>query len=226
MKVPPILKNPVLYQAIGTILGGGVVYFVGYRHGKSVMREQAIAAFEAHEAAQAMVVPASRVVDDEEAAWEELARLKDQVGEPVFEELVEVVKANAQMDEAVPSDNVRSIFSPHSDWVWEDEMKVRDGNAGPYTITREEYEEESDLDYVQITATWYEGDETLIMDEGLEPIFNWHDRVGDLQFGHGSGDPNVVYIRNPDERLEWEIMRDPGSSKEEVFGLVPEDQME
>lgn len=218
-------KNPLLYQAVGTVLGGGLVYYAGFRHGKMVMREQAIAAFEAHEVAQAMLVPASRVeIDDEQAAWEELERLKAQVGEEVFEELVEVTKANAQMDAAEPSEEVKqSIFSRHDDWNWEHEVEVRNMTAGPYIITKEEYLEESDPTWTQMTATWYEADEMLVDDAGLEPVFNWSDRVGQIMFrwGHGSGDPNVVYIRNPDEQIEWEIMRHTGAASEEVHGIAP-----
>jgi hypothetical protein len=224
--VRALLKSPVLYQAVGTLLGGGAVYYIGFRHGKSVMREQAIAAFEAHAEAQAMVVPESRIeeeMDAETAAWNELAALREQVGEEVFEELVEVTKANIQMDQAEPSEAVRqTIFADDGDvWDWAYEVEVRNGNAGPYVIRREEYIEETDEMYTQCTATWYEQDQMLYDDAGMEPIFNWSDRLGDLHFGHGSGDPNVVYIRNPDESLEWEVMRHTGSASEEVLGIAP-----
>jgi hypothetical protein len=39
-----------------------------------------------------------------------------------------------------------------------------------------------------------------------------------LRFGHGSKDPNVVYIRNPRLEMEMEILRDPSSYEKEVLG--------
>jgi hypothetical protein len=47
-----------------------------------------------------------------------------------------------------------------------------------------------------------------------------------LVFGHGSGDPNVVYIRNEKLQAEYEVLRDPGSYEIEVLGGHVEREMQ
>jgi hypothetical protein len=39
-----------------------------------------------------------------------------------------------------------------------------------------------------------------------------------LRFGHGSGDPNVVYIRNPKLEADFEVTRSAGKYAKEVLG--------
>ena len=40
-----------------------------------------------------------------------------------------------------------------------------------------------------------------------------------MKFGHGSDDPLVVYIRNHQNKAEYEILRESGSFQVEVMGL-------
>ncbi len=47
--------------------------------------------------------------------------------------------------------------------------------------------------------------------------------TGPLLFGHGSGDPNVVHIRNDSRKSEYEILYDPGLYSQDVLGLEIED---
>ena len=53
---------------------------------------------------------------------------------------------------------------------------------------------------------------------GEVPVYNYSNVVGDLLFGHGSMDPNVVYIRNED-RVRIQILLDHGSYEVEILGL-------
>jgi len=46
------------------------------------------------------------------------------------------------------------------------------------------------------------------------------------KFGHGSGDPNVVYIRNEQYTAEIELCRSPNSYAEEVHGFKHSDEVE
>ena len=49
-------------------------------------------------------------------------------------------------------------------------------------------------------------------------MFDFHNVVGDLRFGHGSNDPNVVYIRNDRLKAEYEVLLNSGSYQEEILG--------
>lgn len=120
-------------------------------------------------------------------------------------------------------DNVVNIFDPpvDTDWDYEIERNTR-SNKPIYIIHRDEFfNEESGLKQGQLS--WYAGDGVLA-DELSHPIYNHTDIIGDcLQFGHGSNDPNVVYIRNETQRMEWEVCLDLGRYDVEVLGADVED---
>jgi len=65
-----------------------------------------------------------------------------------------------------------------------------------------------------------------LCDSHDKPIYNHSEVVGELLFGHGSNDPNVVYIRNPKLEAEYEILRDEGSYEEIVLGEQIEHEAE
>ena len=92
----------------------------------------------------------------------------------------------------------------------------------PYILTREEYML-SEPDYTQTTVTYFEADEVLA-DERDEPIENAEKKIGleNLRFGSGSGDPNLVYIRNDDLEIDFEVIRSRGAFAHEVLGFETE----
>lgn len=97
----------------------------------------------------------------------------------------------------------------------------------PYIITREEYYQNSDDDD-QISLTYFEQDDTAV-DERDAPLPDHEDTLGDefmVLFGHGSGDPNIVYIRNEKINCVFEIVRNTGSYGKEVLGFTPDVQDE
>lgn len=89
----------------------------------------------------------------------------------------------------------------------------------PYVIHKEEFRE-NDRGYSQVTYTYYEGDDVLT-DETERPLPHADLVVGqnNLKWGHGSDDPNLVYVRNEKLASDMEICRSPGSYEEEVLGL-------
>lgn len=119
-----------------------------------------------------------------------------------------------------------NIFAAVADDEWDYNKEVdRRRDTEPYIIHRDEFFSEDDdtADYIQKTLTYYEGDDVLVDDESPEqPIYNHSSVVGPLKFGHGSGDPNVVYVRNMTRHTEYEIIRDPGMHSVEVLGLQNE----
>lgn len=122
---------------------------------------------------------------------------------------VELVDKNV-FDEATPYD------VSDDDWVWEDELNMRSDKT-IYVITREEFDADN-MGYRQSTVNWYEGDR-MLSDELGEAIYNWTSHIGsELPFGHGSGDENVLLIRN--ENLHWEycVTKNPGRFDQDVQG--------
>lgn len=119
---------------------------------------------------------------------------------------------------------VREAVFPEesSEWDWEVENQSREANPdGPFVIQRDEYEDD-EADFIQSTLTYYQGDNILADDHDV-PIYNHHLVVGDLKFGHGSDDPNIVYVRNGKLRAEYEIVLDRGHFSVEVLGQDAED---
>lgn len=117
-----------------------------------------------------------------------------------------------------------NIFAGNDDdWNYEEELRKRDPKA-PYVIHKDEFFNE-ERDFHQSTLTWYDGDKTLA-DEDEKPVYNYHEVIGDMLFGHGSGDPNVFYVRNERLRAEYEILYDERRFEVEVLGLQMEHEVE
>lgn len=125
----------------------------------------------------------------------------------------------------VPDDIRNSIFpeAPAEEWDIAQEILQREQNGPtvPYIISQEEFMEGVDH-YEQITLTYYEEDEVLA-DIKDEPVPEQEKLIGDgnLEFGRGSNDPNIVYVRNENNMVDLEIIRSSGSFAEEVHGITP-----
>lgn len=117
-------------------------------------------------------------------------------------------------------DKYVNVFKSNDDqWEYEAELAIRTPNA-PYVIHRDEYVCE-EMGYEQTTVTYYAGDD-IMTDINDVPIYNHGSMMSPLKFGHGSGDPNVVYIRNESLELEWEVLLHTGRYSVEVLGLEVE----
>jgi len=120
------------------------------------------------------------------------------------------------VEEATEEDNVVNIFQTEdSEWDYETELAERDHDK-PYIIHRDEFFGE-EMDCTQTTITYYAGD-NILCDERDTPIYNPEQVVGQLVFGHGSNDPNVVYVRNERLDAEYEILLDHGHYQVEILG--------
>lgn len=129
-----------------------------------------------------------------------------------------------------PEPEVRNVFAEHGDnvvtpdedWDWHKERRNRSPNR-PYVIHLDEREEYDTYDGV--TWTYYEEDDVLCNE--LDEVIDKDDReriVGEAnlnKFGHGSGDPTVVYVRNDKLEMVIEICQSPNSYAEEVHGFAP-----
>mgnify|MGYP006274408799 FL=1 len=113
--------------------------------------------------------------------------------------------------------NLTNIFDgdSYSDWDYGFEISQRSLDK-PYIIHQDEYFGK-ETEYTQSTLTYYAADDILV-DEKEVPIYNYKSVTGELRFGHGSDDQNVVYIRNDRLSGEYEVIRDSGSYEVEVLG--------
>lgn len=160
---------------------------------------------------------------NEEFQREREARKQAMTIPEVIEAVNEPMEQLPQPEPEETPDNVINIFDQPQDvdWDFEAERNTR-ATKSIYIIHREEFFAD-EMGYKQGQLSWYAGDGVLA-DELSHPIYNHGDIVGDcLQFGHGSNDPNVVYIRNDTQRMEYEVCLDLGRYDVEVLGADVED---
>lgn len=138
------------------------------------------------------------VVEDEAVPLTE--KLKDEVAKSVF-----------------ASDDADSYFD------WDEELEKRK-TAKIYVITKDEFFA-NETDYSQDTLTYFEGDDVLVdaHESIIKDVAGTVDFENLYRFGHGSDDPNVVYIRNVNRDLEIEVLRSEGKYSEEVLGFIQHD---
>ena len=153
-----------------------------------------------------------RYTDAEQAAIDAAneAAARAERAEEAAEEAAEVVK--------------RNIFhaGPIDEWDWEVEKTIREEGHDevPYVLHRDEYFE-NEQGWDQLTLTYFEGDDVLADDHDV-PVDDQDAMVGLgnlAKFGHGSGDPNTVYVRNPELHLEIEIIHSDGRFSEQRRGI-------
>lgn len=143
--------------------------------------------------------------------------------EVFLEKLKEKRLVEGEPEEPRPPVRVNVFAGSDSDWDYESELSTRSPNA-PYVIHADEFIGD-EMGYKQTTVTYYAGDD-IMADVDDTPIYGHRQMMGDLKFGHGSKDPNVVYIRSEPLRMEWEVLRHAGKFGEEVLGLQAEEEME
>ncbi len=115
--------------------------------------------------------------------------------------------------------NVFNKSAAGEDDATEDELRRRSEEA-PYIVSKREYFE-STLEYEQETLTYYTMNNVLCEQDDTV-IDDIDDVVGqeNLQhFGHHSGDPNVLYIRNDYLEKDYEILLNHQDYTEVVAGL-------
>lgn len=147
------------------------------------------------------------------------------------EELVTSLRYDAPRETpevVVPRVEHRNVFAEaqpdeyEDHWDYKAEIDNRDPTQ-PYVIHKDEFNESEEQE--QSTLTYFEGDDVLC-DERDTPQDNRDAMIGEenLQhFGHGSGDRNVLYVRNEVLGMDFEIVRSDGLFAQEVHGFEPGD---
>jgi hypothetical protein len=106
-------------------------------------------------------------------------------------------------------------------WDYHEELKRRSPDI-PYVIHIDESDEMEG--YQKVTLTYYEVDDVLCneRDEIVDPDYERDRLIGERNlnlFGHGSNQADVVYIRNDQLEIVFEVCKSPNSFAEEVHGF-------
>lgn len=89
----------------------------------------------------------------------------------------------------------------------------------PYVISTDEWAK-NEGQYEQVQLTYFQGSGDLVDNGGVE-INNEEQVIGVdnlTRFGHGSGDNNIVYIRNERLGMDFEIIRTEGTMESAAAG--------
>lgn len=211
---------------VGVIAGGGGIV-TGFTVGYLVARRRLWAKY-------------AKMAEDEIAEMrlaitaekERLANMEKPDPEKMAQDLGYVSVADAQEKiQANPDEHksaqtvIENVFDqPEPDtWSYEAEEKARGDYSKPFVIHKDEFDNERPDTHTDATLTYFEMDDVLA-DERDIPVDDMDELVGleNLEkFGHGSGDPNVVYIRNRPRRIDLEIVKSFGSFAEEVGASPP-----
>lgn len=121
-----------------------------------------------------------------------------------------------------PQVTAEEAGTPMIDRNWDyDKELARRSHQKPYVIHIDEKNETEEYDTV--TYTYYEEDDILCNE--ADEVIDKDERdqlIGEAnlnRFGHGSGDPSTVYIRNDKLEMQMEVVLSPNSFAEEVHGF-------
>ena len=216
----------------GMFVGGAIGFYFGYKFNKEKLRLEAFKESEAEVEAIRETYRRKEIALEGEADKAKVAEVIEQRGYSV------AVDRDQFLDERplpapVPIVEVPVIETPtavvqagknkDTGWSYPQELANRTPNA-PYIIHQDEHQQ-SEHGYEQVEYIYWDGDGVLT-DSDNQPLLDGRSIVGseNLKWGHGSDDPNVVYVRNDTLELEMSITRDP-RSWEEQEGLDAEDAL-
>jgi hypothetical protein len=83
-----------------------------------------------------------------------------------------------------------------------------------YSIPAEKFD--SDINYDGFTLTWYEGDNSLVREDGS--LADIHECIGDSLKLFNGNDKEVIYVRNENHGCDYEVIRDEGNYSVDVLG--------
>lgn len=134
--------------------------------------------------------------------------------------VAEQVVVEAETEVKTKNVFVEATVDPR-DWDYNREIQNRTPEL-PYVISHEEFvagEEGHDREVL----TYYVDDDVAV-DTREVPVPDNDQVIGDdnlKRFGHGSHDPNIVYVRNEKLGLDFEIVRHSGSFTNQAAGPEP-----
>jgi hypothetical protein len=164
--------------------------------------------------------------EDRAAVMRNVGYTEEQIAEVLEEDAVDVTALRERMASGTPVEVTetvdRNIFvDGHAldDFDYAAEVAKRDPDI-PYVITHDEFME-NENGWTHQSLTYFNGDDVLVDDQQM-PIPDIEEVVDSenlTKFGHGSRDPNVVYVRNERLETEFEITMRQTEFGKEVAGL-------
>lgn len=239
-KIEAVIKSPLTIPIVIGVTsfasGLGLGYFLGKRKSVEVEVHELPAAVrvdfdveveETDEEELKAKRPPRVVIEAKDAVEQGIVRVND-LSElrpsMLSEDDGQIIEASQEVIEDVETADIVVIEdTPINNWDWDEELENRTELA-PYIIHQEEFYA-NEQNYTQTSLAYYTGDDTLA-DEDDAPVYNYTNVVGELTFGHGAGEENVVYIRNDERKAEYEVTRLDGHYAIEVLGLEMEQSAE
>ena len=214
----------------GLLVGAGVTYFVMERKLRTKYEqivEEEISQMREHFHAKAVAMENKPALD---GLVKDLGYVPVEGGDPGTPQTV--IEAETPNHTAIEPEE-RNVFEeaearlettdPSEGWDYDTERANRKAGE-PYVIHKDEQNEMEG--FTETTFTYYEGDD-VVCDE-RDRVVDSRDEILGVgfmdKFGHGSGDPNVVYIRNEELAVDIEVCRSPNSYAEEVHGFKHSDE--
>lgn len=212
---------PTFTASCGLLIGFGVGYYCGKKKKSEVISKHVFVEKKLTEPSdgEALEEPKNPVFIEKVIIDAEAFAAQIQAKEQLNKEIQEI----REKDQEILSRPTNNVFTEDTNEVWDYEVELANRKSTePYIIHKDEFIE-NESEYSQETLTYYSGDD-IMADPADSPLFGWFDMLGTLKFGHGSDDPNVVYIRNDVLHYEWEVLRHTGLFEVEVGGLTIEDE--
>ena len=207
-----INTNSVSFFLGGVGVGAVIGFYFGYKFNKEKIRAEAFKASE-EEVAKIREVYQQKTVAH--------------APKPPLEEIIEEQGYERPLKAPVPVLDPRAADIPivgrtegsKPVWNYPKELENRlDGE--PYVIHQDEFMG-STTGYPKVAYTYFALDDVIVDDSNDNPLPHADIIVGlnNLQFGHGTDDDDVVFVRNDERQLEMEICRVNKSYEEEVLGI-------
>lgn len=215
------IKFAVLGGLIGAAAGGIIGYQVAYKRLETKFEKIAEDEIdEMREHFRARMI-AREEKPDLDAAAEEIKKREGYV--PQDEAAVPPAPAEPETKNVFEE---RRDSAPEPGPAWDPVAEAAARKPGvPYVIQKEEYGEKEDDGISTTTLTYYAGDDVLA-DAKDKPVDDQDAVVGVAnldKFGHGSGDSEVVFIRNEELGLDVEVVKSSKTFAEEVHGFKHSD---
>lgn len=132
-------------------------------------------------------------------------------------------KIREALEQDAADEDLPDLAYDDEEWDWEEENEHRSkaNPDNPYILHRDEFYA-GEMGYTQYSLTYFVGDDMMV-DEEDKPVPNYQRITGPLFWGHGSGDENIVLIRNKKLRAEYEITKNDDSYAFYVLAQEPDD---
>lgn len=210
MQVQDILKNKTFQATSAAVVAFAGGFGVGYILAKK--KHEYTGQLDAE-----LYTQMPLVFDGDQYETEDGYAFSTKIIEVESEDVTDAIDENwKEVDERIEMEKVNVFTVLDEDWDYDAELAARNPME-PYVIHQDEFMAD-EMDFRQETLTYYAGDDIMV-DTDDTPIYNYTGMMGELKFGHGSKDKNVVYIRSEVLHMEWEILLHQGFFEQEVLGL-------